>query len=215
MLVHRIKNLIIVLFYFMEKRTAMILMIAGGAFYIAGGVVGAYVIAVLKGVEMGLVGGSEEEVWAAITPVIATGLVTGLLIVLGGVLVNSESRKNRVIGSILGIVMALLGAINTFGGLIIGIVLAFIGSVAGLTYKQSMRASLSAPSHVQDVVRWEVRDAQSSPAPPQLRRPASNEQSAPEPGWYLFQHEGDQHYWCYYDGEKWLTCRWASPQPSE
>ncbi|HII45904.1 MAG: CvpA family protein [Pyrobaculum sp.] len=199
----------------MEKRTAMILMIAGGAFYIAGGVVGAYVIAVLKGVEMGLVGGSEEEVWAAITPVIATGLVTGLLIVLGGVLVNSESRKNRVIGSILGIVMALLGAINTFGGLIIGIVLAFIGSVAGLTYKQSMRASLSAPSHVQDVVRWEVRDAQSSPAPPQSRRPASNEQSAPEPGWYLFQHEGDQHYWCYYDGEKWLTCRWASSQPSE
>lgn len=195
----------------MEKRTAMILMVAGGAFYIAGGVVMAYIITVLKGIETGLRGGgSQEDLWTAVTPIIITGFVTGLLIIIGGVLVNSENRRNRVIGGVLGIVMALLGAVNTLGGLIVGILLSIIGSAAGLTYKHPTKMPpLDSTSGVNRRRFWEI---QSSPAQSQPYHPEFNKQNVTEPGWYLFQHEGGQYYWCYYDGEKWLMCKWASHQ---
>ncbi|MEM1702942.1 MAG: hypothetical protein QXQ31_02685 [Zestosphaera sp.] len=123
----------------MNKKTCMILMIVGGAFYIVGGFVATLVVGALGGLTAGLTGSPEiaKRAQEAMTAVIATGFISGILIIIGGVLVNSEVRSRRIIGGALGIIGALIGIINTFAGLVIGLVLTLVGAVGGITYKPS------------------------------------------------------------------------------
>lgn len=70
---------------------------------------------------------------------LAIGLVTGGLIIFGGILINSESSGRRKTGCVLVIVMILIGGLTTLGGLLIGFVLAAIGVYLGLTYRSGGR----------------------------------------------------------------------------
>lgn len=123
----------------MNKRTCMILMVAGGAFYVAGGFVASLLVGVLGGFAAGLTGSPEVAKWTreTVAATIAVGAVSGTLIIIGGVLVNSEVRSRRIVGSALGIIGALIGVANTFAGLIVGLVLTLVGAVGGITYKPS------------------------------------------------------------------------------
>ncbi|MEM4873664.1 MAG: hypothetical protein QXY35_09410 [Thermofilaceae archaeon] len=123
----------------MNKRTCMILMVAGGAFYVAGGFVASLLVGVLGGFAAGLTGSPEVAKWTreTVAATIAVGAVSGTLIIIGGVLVNSEVRSRRIVGSALGIIGALIGIANTFAGLIVGLVLTLVGAVGGITYKPS------------------------------------------------------------------------------
>ncbi|MEM4570463.1 MAG: hypothetical protein QXE66_04050 [Desulfurococcaceae archaeon] len=123
----------------MNKRTCMILMVAGGAFYVAGGFVASLLVGVLGGFAAGLTGSPEVAKWTreTVTATIGVGAVSGTLIIIGGLLVNSEVRSRRIVGSALGIIGALIGVANTFAGLIVGLVLTLIGAVGGITYKPS------------------------------------------------------------------------------
>jgi zinc-ribbon domain len=140
------------------KKTAAILAVIGGVFYMIGG---ALVAALLGSVSSGLgglgsaggisflgpfevdnsntssgLGGLGMGNLSGLTDVIlAIGLVSGILIIFGGVLINSESSGRRKAGGIIVIVMALVGGLTTLGGLLVGFVLAGIGAYLGLTYK--------------------------------------------------------------------------------
>jgi hypothetical protein len=70
---------------------------------------------------------------------LAIGLVSGLLIIFGGILINSETPDRRKAGGILVIVMILLGGLTTLGGLVIGFIFAGLGAYLGLTYKSNSR----------------------------------------------------------------------------
>jgi hypothetical protein len=120
-----------------SKRTAMALLIAGGAFYIVGGLAAGTILAALVAFGSGLAGtsGTTQEN-AALATFFGWGLFTGIPIIIGGILVNSTSSKLRKIGGALAIVMALVGIINTIAGLIIGFVLTLVGSIVGFTYKE-------------------------------------------------------------------------------
>jgi hypothetical protein len=65
------------------------------------------------------------------------GLVAGILIIIGGLFVSSENERARLAGNILGIIMALLGAVYTLGGLFIGIILALAGNIVGISTSRS------------------------------------------------------------------------------
>jgi len=140
------------------KGIAAILTIAGGVFYVIGGVLVAAVVASISSSLGSLMGGyggtsygdlyginssnsslglglSSGSVDAIAGFLLAFGLVTGLLIVFGGYLINSESAGRRKAGGILVVVMLIVGGLTTLGGLLIGFILAVIGAYMGLTYK--------------------------------------------------------------------------------
>lgn len=63
------------------------------------------------------------------------GILAGVLIIVGGVLLQSETSNRRKAGGILAIVMMFVGALPALGGLLIGFILTAIGGYMGLTYK--------------------------------------------------------------------------------
>ncbi len=100
----------------MTKKVAMILTIAGGVFYIIGGLLG------LGGLFAGIV---------------RIGLVAGPVIITGGMLVNSNSRKVRVAAGVLAIVGVIFAGVYGCGGLIAGLALTLTGSISGLRFRES------------------------------------------------------------------------------
>lgn len=88
---------------------------------------------------LGLGGLGSGSVTAISDFLLGIGIVTGLFIIFGGVLINSESGGKRKAGGVLVIAMILVGGLTTLGGLVIGFILAGIGAYLGLTYKSSGR----------------------------------------------------------------------------
>ena len=115
-----------------SKLIGSLLTIAGGAFYIVGSLV-----ALLFGSFVAFLnaGFSYNELLAII--VFGFGAIAGALIIGGGLMLNSELASHRKAGGVLAIVMMLLGAVFTLGGLGIGFILTLAGGVFGLTYNQS------------------------------------------------------------------------------
>jgi hypothetical protein len=148
-----------------SKKTAAILTIIGGVFYIIGGATVAGLVG-LVGTLGSVPGGGSAGVCQFVAPfpcnsnstisglgsgfgsfntagiadiLLAIGLVTGGLIVFGGVLINSESPGRRKIGCIVAIIMIVIGGLTTLGGLLIGFILAAIGVYLGLTFRAGGR----------------------------------------------------------------------------
>ncbi|MDT7901842.1 MAG: hypothetical protein RRE78_08130 [Acidianus sp.] len=122
----------------MKPSTAAILGAIGGVMYIVGGVAAATLIAALYGVVAGL-SGNQAYVKAGVNDanfLVAFGFIVGIIIIaLSVTMLKSTNKKMRQIGGVLVIIVALLGALNTFGGLIIGIILSIAGAVGAITYK--------------------------------------------------------------------------------
>jgi small-conductance mechanosensitive channel len=122
----------------MKPSTAAILGAIGGAMYIVGGAAAATLIAALYGVDAGL-SGNQAYVKAGVNDanfLVAFGFIVGIIIIaLSVTMLKSTNKKMRQIGGVLVIIVALLGALNTFGGLIIGIILSIAGAVGAITYK--------------------------------------------------------------------------------
>jgi len=121
-----------------SKTAAMVLTIIGGVFYIIGGIVAGAIVGAGLGFLAGL-SGSPNPVQTATSALIIgieVGLFSGIIIIIGGVLIHAKSRKVRVVGGVLAIVGMLVGVINTFGGLLIGLILTLLGSIFGFLYKE-------------------------------------------------------------------------------
>jgi hypothetical protein len=104
----------------MTKKVAAVLTIIGGVFYIIGGLLGFG----------GLLAG-----------ILRIGLFAGPIIMVGGVLVNSKVRRDRVAGGLLAIVGVIFAGAYWCGGLIAGLVLTFTGSISGLAIRSSYQFS--------------------------------------------------------------------------
>ena len=65
------------------------------------------------------------------------GILAGVLIIAGGVLLESGNPSRRKAGGIIAVVMVFLGALPTVGGLFIGFVFGLIGGYLGLTYRST------------------------------------------------------------------------------
>ena len=90
-----------------------------------------------------LAGGSFSGGFDALAEIIALfGFVAGGVIILGGVMVNSDRPGRRKLGGILEVAMVLVGGLPTLGGFVIGSILAGIGAYLGLTYRPNAGATV-------------------------------------------------------------------------
>jgi hypothetical protein len=134
----------------LRNSTAVILTVVGGVFYVIGGALVALLAAALSSTFNGLslTGLSGLTTTATTAPTVDTtgindliyavggfGIVTGIMIIVGGILLKSESPNRRKAGGILAVVMMFLGALPSLGGLLVGFILTAIGGYMGLTYK--------------------------------------------------------------------------------
>ena len=71
------------------------------------------------------------------------GIISGIIIVVGAVMMNSSMRSRVRTGAILVLILTIIGAFFTVGGFVIGFILALIGSILGLTWKPT--ASMPPP----------------------------------------------------------------------
>jgi hypothetical protein len=136
----------------LRNSTAVYLTVAGGVFYVIGGALVFSLAGALSSLGNldGLFGNYGGLVTPTTTPGLSTsglndvvyavggfGILAGVLMIVGGVLMGAEQPNRRKAGSILAIVMLVLGALPALGGLLIGFILAAIGCYMGLTYKAS------------------------------------------------------------------------------
>lgn len=146
-----------------SKKTAAILTMVGGIFYIIGGIALAGLVLLFSSLGSGLTGSGSENVCSFISSfpcdsnvnatgidgfggfgaglgaianiILVIGVVSGGLIIFSGWLIASENSGRRKIGAVLAIIFAVVGAFTTLGGLVIGFILAAIGVYYALTYK--------------------------------------------------------------------------------
>ena len=128
-----------------SKLTAAILTIAGGFFYaVVGAIIGLAAAYYPGGLANNLDTGVNlpaSLVNDVIYAVAAFGIISGALIMVGGFLLNSDSKSRRRWGGVLALVMMVLGAIPTVGGLVIGFILTLVGAVLGLSNKSEPPAT--------------------------------------------------------------------------
>ncbi len=136
----------------MRNSTAVYLTVAGGVFYLLAGVAITLLVGSLSSSfdnldgNLGLNGFPGFNSTAV--PTLNTsgfndiaylvggfGVLTGIVIIVGGILMGSEQPNRRKAGGILAVVMLFLGVLPTLGGFVIGFILAAIGCYMGLTYK--------------------------------------------------------------------------------
>lgn len=63
------------------------------------------------------------------------GAACGVVMIVGSILMNSDTKSRVRTGAVLVLIFAIVGALFTAGGLFIGIILALIGSILGLMWK--------------------------------------------------------------------------------
>ena len=110
---------------------AFVLSLLGGIFYILGGLLVSLIGAIIGGV-VGLLGGAALGI--GIFAFSTIGLFCGIGMIVGAVLQFSSNIWRVKVGSVLVLVLAIVGAIFTFLGLIVGFVLAVVGSLLGLVW---------------------------------------------------------------------------------
>ena len=121
-----------------SKTVALVLCIIGGIFYMIGGLFGGFIIAGYEAyvaTQGTFTDTIFEQVFWIVELSLVVGVVTGTIIIVGGVLMNSNNPKRRRLGGIFAIVGMLAGAVNTVGGILIGLILTIVGSIVGLRYK--------------------------------------------------------------------------------
>ncbi len=125
----------------MSKQIGAIFTILGGVFYIIGSIVASLVFGILGGFLGLMLGAFNPSLGVATTETVVLsflgfGVFAGALIIVGGVLLNSDDPARRKSGGILSIAMMIIGVLPAIGGFLIGFVFILIGTIIGLTYKQ-------------------------------------------------------------------------------
>jgi len=126
-----------------SKQIAAVFAILGGVFYVFGSFVGGVLLGSLFGIADSIRGFSSPggdilaNAGAAAVSIVVFGIFAGVLIIVGGALLNSDQGSRRKAGGILAIVMMILGAVPDVAGFGIGFIFVLIGSALGLTYKET------------------------------------------------------------------------------
>jgi len=82
--------------------------------------------------------------WPLVDISAVVGLVTGVSIIAGGILMQSADHLRRRMGYRLTLLMAIVGFVNTIGGLVFGFILALVGFFLGRTdFMESQMANIT------------------------------------------------------------------------
>ncbi len=111
----------------------MVLSLIGGIFILLGGAFIAFVGSIFSG----LGGLSGAGVGGAVTAVGIVGIIFGIIIILGGIMINSNPKSHTMWGVII-IILSILSWITAAGGFVIGFILALIGGILAITFKPPM-----------------------------------------------------------------------------
>ncbi len=76
-----------------------------------------------------------SDVRAVLVVVGGIGLVSGVIMTVGSLWMNSENRSRVRTGAILVLVFTFVGSLFTVGGFFLGFVLGLVGSILGLVWK--------------------------------------------------------------------------------
>lgn len=121
-----------------EKPTAaMVLSIIGGIFVILGGAFIAFVGSLFFSLPMSTTGTSATGIASAVVVVGVIGIIMGLIMIVGGVMINSNPQSHTMWGVII-LILSILSWITAAGGIFIGFLLGLIGGILAITFKPSM-----------------------------------------------------------------------------
>ena len=119
-----------------ERATvAFVLSLIAGICYLVVGILFALAGAVVGGVPGSLVPG----LGAVFLVILSIGLISGVLMVVGAVVMRSTDRSRVRTGSVLVLIFTLVGLLFTAGGLIVGSILGIAGSIMGLVWSLTRR----------------------------------------------------------------------------
>jgi hypothetical protein len=117
-----------------KPTTAFVLSLIGGIIYLLTGLLVAAASTIIGSLasfaDLGAIG-------ATVAAVGVLGIVSGIVIIIGAVMMNSTQQSKVRTGAVIVLVLTIIGAIFTVGGFVIGFILALIGSILGLTWKPS------------------------------------------------------------------------------
>src|SRR6266571_5633068 len=118
-----------------EKPTAaMVLSMIGGIFVLLGGAVVAFVGSVISTLDtsgLGLGGG--------FTVLGVVGIILGLIMIVGGIMINSNPQSHTMWGVII-LILSIVSWITSIGGFFIGFILGLIGGILAITFKPTSMA---------------------------------------------------------------------------
>jgi hypothetical protein len=116
-----------------KPTAAFALSLIGGIFILLGGIAVAALAAVAGGFLLTVL----PAAGAALIGLGVFGLISGILVILGAVWINSGEKSKVRTGSILVLIFSILSFIGAFAGFFIGFLLGLIGAILGLTWNPS------------------------------------------------------------------------------
>ena len=117
-----------------KPTAAFVLSLIGAVLYLLVGTILAAVSSLIGGVaDMAGYAG----IGLGIAALGAVGLLSGVVMIIGSIMMNSSEKGRVRNGSIIVLIFTIVGALFTLGGFGIGFILALIGSILGLTWKPS------------------------------------------------------------------------------
>ncbi len=116
-----------------KPTAAFILTLIGGIFVLLGGIVISFLGAIFGGITTVSMFGAAMGAAAGLVIGLAS-LISGIIIILAAIFMNSTNQSKVKTWSIIALVFAIVSLIDG-GGFVLGFLLALIGSILGLTYK--------------------------------------------------------------------------------
>jgi len=126
-----------------EKPTAaMVLSILGGIFVILGGLFLAFVGSIIStfnftGTGTGTTPGSGVGSGVLVLGIV--GCIMGLIMIVGGIMINSNPSSHTMWGVII-LILSIVSWITSIGGFFIGFILGLIGGILAITFKPTTMA---------------------------------------------------------------------------
>ena len=122
-----------------SKAAAMVLCVVGGLFYMLGGFAGGTLIMIYEtflryGISASAL--DNQDFFWILELSIVIGVITGSMIIVGGVMMNSNLAERRRLGLRIAVIGTVAGLVNTLGGAVLGALLSLIGCILGTTYKE-------------------------------------------------------------------------------
>src|SRR5437879_13504469 len=115
-----------------SKAAAMVLCVVGGLFYMLGGFAGGTLIMIYEtflryGISASAL--DNQDFFWILELSIVIGVITGSMIIVGGVMMNSKLAERRRLGLRIAVIGTVAGLVNTLGGAVLGALLSLIGCI--------------------------------------------------------------------------------------
>ena len=123
-----------------EKPTAaMVLSIIGGIFVLLGGATLAFVGSIISTLNFTGTGTTGTGVGSGFLLIGIIGVIIGLIMIVGGIMINSNPQSHTMWGVII-LILSIVSWVTSIGGFFIGFLLGLIGGILAITFKPTSMA---------------------------------------------------------------------------